>query len=219
VYYVRQPSGWRRLNPGEAVRDDAVLAVTKPWNAYGAALAGAQQWLGELERIDRRFPHDPALAKHLSEWYELLSKKVIRPRHEDLMLQYAGRSAQWAEAAISRKRLHADVWVTAGLAYWRLANVDKSAQRGAAFEKAISYFEKAPPLAPTMPQYLAVVAYGMRELAKGYDQPATQARSQELFRLAGEYHSRARALYEERSRLGLPYMPSFYGVPEENPDQ
>lgn len=216
LFYVRNPTtdGWRRLKEGEMITDDAVLVVKRLWDAFGLAQDTSTIWLAELENIDRRFPHNPELANHLSNWYSLLSENLLESRDMHLKRETNAKQIYWIETAIERNPRYADLYVAAAGAYWLKGRQAESLKdKRAAYAKALEYTEAAPPLAPSLPHYEYLAAFAYEQLAESYDTPNTQDQRNEFLGRGEAHRAKGDAIYARRNELRLLTPMPQYGPP------
>lgn len=209
--YEPTQDGSNKLVPamdGSPITPMSQLLFVKPWLASQMLEEDLRGYLAELAREDARFPHDPQLALHLSNWYQTL---VHFP--ERLWLQqngdhYYGEMMRWSNEAIARNPHNADVYVNLARSESYLWKRDTSDL--APLERAVAHKRRACELAPTQGVFRYELADTMRDLAS---QLAARGEADAAAKLTAE-EKEVRAKGWELLRWGLPPIPTE-GLPPE----
>ena len=162
------PRGARRLEPGDAIPDEAILMINKPWVAFNYTREGIDRILAELERIDRRYPHDPELAIHIADWYQLLLDMIHGEEHAELRRGYWERQTRWAKEAVRRSPAHADTHLFCANQLWARALHSDIPDPEEMLLESLDYYRTALRLSPNSPGYYFALSRGLRSLGNAY---------------------------------------------------
>ena len=195
--------GVRRVQPGEAVPPNAVLVITYPVRAIWRGFQAAYRWMDELESYDARFPYDPDLALHLSRWCELMVMVCHGEELAEKRREYMDRMLYWAQTAVRRSPLHADVYMNHGSALWTYAAFAPGPEKAECYRLAIEQFRRATELSPTQVLPPIYQADACRKLADAYQEIGDEANAQRYLQEADALDAQVEALREARRALGL----------------
>ncbi len=195
--------GARRVQPGEPVPPNAVLVVTYPERAVWRGFQAAYRWIDELESYDARFPYDPDLALHLSRWCELMVTVCHGDELKEKRREYMDRLMYWAQTAVRRSPLHADVYMNYGGALWTYAYFAPGPDKAECYRLAIEQFRRAAELTPTQVLPLMYQADACRKLADAYRDIGDDANADRYLQEAGAVDAQVEALRRARQALGL----------------
>lgn len=186
---------------GTEITEASQLLFLKPWLIEQYMEEDALKWMQELQRADARFPYDPQLALHVSNWYQLLNYWAHANPPEDYVSMLS-----WSDEAIARNRLNSDVHLNKSrslVSYWESNKENLDAMRDAIEER-----RKAAELAPAQSIFQYEYADGLRMLAEYHEAKGDTAAAAPL----REQEQAARAHGWEIMRYGLPPKPQP-GVP------
>ena len=195
--------GARRVQPGEPVPPNAVLVITYPVRAIWRGFQAAYRWIDELESYDARFPYDPDLALHLSRWCELMVTVCHGEELEEKRREYMDRLLYWAQTAVHRSPLHADVYMNYGGALWTYAAFAPGPEKAECYRLAIEQFRRAAELTPTQVLPPIHQADACRKLAEAYLEIGDDANADRYLQEAEALDAQVEALRQARRALGL----------------
>ena len=143
----------------------------------------ARGWMDELMRQDARFPHDPQLALHISNWYQLTTYAANSPWLMENPDAYYGALIEWSDQAIARNPLNADVHMNKTrslISAWRRNTADLAPLR-----QVVEIRKHACTLAPAQGVFEYELADALKMLAEQLDiqgdaAGAAAAREEEL---------------------------------------
>lgn len=157
--YEKAADGSGKLVPaadGTPIAPESQLLFLKPWKVAAEFSNDVQPYLQELEREDARFPHDPQLALHLSNWYQMLMHFPRTADSSNTLPDYTAALMLWSERAVERNPHNADIYVNLSrseLILWQNNPTDL-----APLDRAIELRRKACALAPAQPAFLYELA-------------------------------------------------------------
>ncbi len=202
VYYEPSPSEpdrFLRLERGELPPGNGLMLVAnRPYRIRDAALERIAEWMEELERIDRWFPHNHELAIKMVEWLQLHVHHVYGPQFEEMRPQWIADYLKWAETVMLRNPYHAD----AHRLYWRALlwytfhtdDVDKEELFPKIIEQAHIILE----LTPIEPRSRNAYAFALSEMGAYYAEQGDDERAAALMKQAEEWEQKARDLMAAR---------------------
>ncbi len=206
--YAPNPGGKgaRRLHKGDKIPvETSVLVVTDREKAFALGREITPKWLKQLAYLDSRFPHNPTLAVHMVQGYDLLVKNLSDPADAKIRLHYADEEVRWAQEAVRRSPMQASLWMNAGETLWTRGMLEPSSERFSFFEQALRCFEKAGNLS-IMPHYLqryVKALHRMTELCREFERPEEAAKYTPLLQIAEERFKETQSAYQEYQRRGL----------------
>lgn len=195
--------GMRRVQPGEPMPSNAILVIGKPWRAIYRGRNAAFQWIDELEYHDSRFPHDVDLALHLSYWCELMVLSCVHEALAEQRKEYLDRMIYWAETAVRRSPMHADVYMNYGRLLWTRADFVSGPEKETSYRLAIEQFQKAAQLNATQILPLVYLADGYRHLSKAYREIGNTANADRFMQQADETEAQWKQLQQARQALEI----------------
>ena len=184
--YAPATDGSGKLEPlegGVEITEDSQLLFLKPWYAARQMEEDARGWMDELMRQDARFPHDPQLALHISNWYQLTTYAANSPWLMENPDAYYGALIEWSDQAIARNPLNADVHMNKTrslISAWRRNTADLAPLR-----QVVEIRKHACTLAPAQGVFEYELADALKMLAEQLDiqgdaAGAAAAREEEL---------------------------------------
>ncbi len=197
--YEAPKDGTAKLVPAEGgseITENSQLLFLRPWAAQGFMEEDARKWVDELIRADARFPYDPQLALHISNWYQLFNYWPSANPPEDYVTML-----NWSDEAIARNPMNSDVHLNKSrslMTFWE-SNKDNVQPMMDAIEERRKTCELAP--AQYIFQYEHAAALGM--LAEYYETKGDAATAAPL----REQESAIEARAWEIMRHGLPSKP------------
>jgi hypothetical protein len=184
--YAPATDGSGKLEPlegGVEITEDSQLLFLKPWYAARQMEEDVRGWMDELIRQDSRFPHDPQLALHISNWYQLTTYAANSPWLMENPDAYYGALLEWSDQAIARNPLNADVHMNKTrslISAWRRNTADLAPLR-----QVVEIRKHACTLAPAQGVFEYELADALKMLAEQLDiqgdaAGAAAAREEEL---------------------------------------
>ncbi len=200
------PKGYRKLKAGEPVPMDAVMLLLKPRWAQWAAAEGLCGWLAEMEAVDSRFPHNPALAMHISRLYEMLKNSNLgTDSFDERRKLWAAGYFAWAGKALERSpksaelhKFYADVLACQAL-------YDSAKDHVAFMESAVENARIAVKYTPTAPTYQFYLSWALGKLAELETKEGDAGKAETLLRESAQVKQEAQDLQTRRWQLGLDY--------------
>lgn len=196
--------GARPIQNGEQVPPDAFIVITNPRRALNRGYEAGTRCVAELETIDSRFPHDPEVAMHLQQWYELLILLAMpNVNLHDKVPAYRSEALRWSEEAVRRSPMHADLHLNYAQALWRLAGVEAGMNNMNYALDALEQYRLATVLTSTMPLYFNHYGYALGQVGNACRAMGDEEKAQKYLQSADEMRLRAKTIDQERIRLGL----------------
>lgn len=196
-------NGVRRIQPGQEIPQDAIILIDKPWNVTIPCRKGAVDYVRELEMIDRRFPYCPDLAMHLCEWYKLFAEAFQEKEKVMSQSDALARMMVWAEEAVKRSPLHADMHLNYAQSLWTHGTLQPPEARLDDFVRALDEFQRASVLSPNTPAYLQQYAEALEKVGQSIRTAGDETRAEPYLKQADEANARLEQLKKERERLRI----------------
>jgi O-antigen ligase len=160
--YVPNPNGNGKLipaEPGTPLDSSMHIIFRSVWGAENQMRQDVRPWLESLKAEDARFPLDPQIAMHLSNWYQLLTYWAKKASPEDF-----AEMRRWADETIARNPMNADAYLNKArcIMHEWYANRDNPA----VMDEIIALFEKASSLAPAQSVFKYEYAGHLRQFAE-----------------------------------------------------
>jgi O-antigen ligase len=185
-----------------ALPSDAVFQLERPWAARTHAIARVEAWITELERLDRRFPHDPQTAYLIGGLYKMLVEQS-GPESAEHKGRWLAAMLDWAEEAVRRSPMHKDMHQMLAWAEWCYGSHTQGAESLAHFQKALSNFRRSTELGHLEPNYFFAESEALAALGKAYQNAGKVAEGEGYIERAGALRSDGERLQKARWDLGL----------------
>ena len=197
------PGRFVRLSGDEAVPDNALVAVYKPWMMHKTAAKSAIKWVRELEAQDRRYPHWPILALHIAKWYEAYLFNVWQSEFQKQRPEWIANYMRWSETMVRRNPSHADMRMLYGNALmWQAMSVP-GVDTVTLAAKSEAEFDEMIRLSPIFPQHRYAYAGAMNRIARYYESVGKSELAAAYAEKERDMVAQAEALILERQKSGL----------------
>ncbi len=190
------------LAPESALPSDAVFQMVRPWAARNHAIARVDLWITELERLDRRFPHDPQVSYRISSLYKMLVEQS-GPESAEHKGRWLAAMLDWAGEAVRRSPMHKDMYQMLAWAEWCYGSQTQGAESLAHFQKALSNFRRSTELGHLEPNYYFAESEALAALGKAYQKAGKSAEGEAYLQRAAVLRSDGERLQQARWDLGL----------------
>ncbi len=195
--------GMRKMEAGETIPVDAALTIEHPWYANDQAWQASFEWVRQLEAIDAWFPHRADLAVHVTSWYNFIANNHFQKKQEDRRPECLAKVRDWAEEALRRSPLHADMHANYAHALWALANSEPSEKRFDYFTQALDHFREAARLAAATAGNRFQYATALEQVSVACRQAGKEAEAERWDAEAEKAKKDAERVTEERKKLHL----------------
>lgn len=188
--------------PDAAIPPGAVFQVLRPWDAHFITFKLVLQWLGELERLDARFPYVPENAMVLSRGYKLLVEQTTNHQASERG-QNLDRMLKWAEEAVRRSPAHKDMYQNLAWAEWCYGTFTTGQTSLDHFKQGLAAFARSRALAPNEPDYYYAHAQALAALGQAYLNAGSPEVGQRYQEESARVEVEGRQIQERRWQLGL----------------
>ncbi len=197
------PGHFARMEKGEPVPPNALVAVQKPWMMRRIAGEAALKWVQELEMQDRRFPHSPELAMNLAKWYEYYVQGFVGEAYSDRRPAWIEKFMDWSETMLKRNPKHADMrLIYANALVWKLLK-EPGGEEEALLKGAEEQFEEMVRLSPILPRHRLAYAGVWERLADYFKEKSLDDREATCREKARELRREAQELQAFRNETHL----------------
>ncbi|MBL7649546.1 MAG: O-antigen ligase family protein [Candidatus Hydrogenedentes bacterium] len=190
------------LAPESALPAEAVFQMVRPWAARNHAIAGVDAWIAELERLDRRFPHDHQTAYLIGGLYKRLVEQS-GPESADHRERWLAAMLNWSEEAVRRSPMHKDMYQMLAWAEWCCGTKTSGAVSLDHFQKALRNFRRSTELGHLEPNYYFAESEALAALGKAYQNAGKAAEGATYLQRSTALRSDGERLQKARWDLGL----------------
>ncbi|MBX3180848.1 MAG: O-antigen ligase family protein [Candidatus Hydrogenedentes bacterium] len=200
---VPETGNFARLAPESAIPPQTVFQLERPWDAHLFVFERARAWLGEMERIDARFPADPDHAVQIARGYKLLLEQIgVKQQGQRDAIRAALEG--WSGEAVRRNPLRADLIQFRGWALWACGAATAGETSLNYFKTAIAAFEQCTQLAPNEPNYHFAYREALDAIGESYARAGDVETGERYRGLAKAADAEGRRIQRMRGAFGLP---------------
>jgi hypothetical protein len=195
--------GSRPVNRSEHIPQNALLVITRPWDAYLTAQPNIEAWVQRLIAFDSVFPHNAEFADHIAQWYSLLWGRLPN-KQLDRLDPFLRQEIVWHREAVERSPLQPGYHIALAQALWAHAERRTDPARLELYEEGFRHYNKALEIYPISVEVNAAYASGLHFMAYVSDRLGDPERAAEFRQRQQDQEAFIKRLVETRSKLGLP---------------
>ena len=138
--------GIRLRKEGELLSGFERFLVEDRARAFSVARDAVDKWIELAKRVDRTYPHSPALALQLYQWHDLLLSHETDPGGRRRLIEAC---LHWSKELVRRSPLQAVNRELLGRMLWLRASIEESPARPTLYREGLEEFRRSAELYPT----------------------------------------------------------------------